>query len=77
LIELDDVTASGIFTSLLRHLDCIGISEEYLGNYLVSVACGGAAVMMGARGGVKKLLRGKFRTVIVWHCANHRLELHW
>jgi hypothetical protein len=32
LIELDDVTASEIFTSLLRHLDSIGISEEYLGN---------------------------------------------
>jgi hypothetical protein len=30
--------------------------------------------MMGARGGVKKLLKDKFPTVIVWHCANHRLE---
>jgi hypothetical protein len=47
------LTASGIFTSLLWHLDSVGISEEYLGNYLVSVTCDGAAVMMGAHGGVR------------------------
>jgi hypothetical protein len=28
LIELDDVTASGIFTLLLRHLNSIGISAR-------------------------------------------------
>jgi hypothetical protein len=75
LIELDDVTASGIFTSLLRYLDFIVISEECHGNYLVSVTCGGAPVIIGARGGAKKLLKDKFPTAIVWHCANHRLEL--
>jgi hypothetical protein len=55
LIELDDVSANGIFASLLQHLNSIGISEEYLGNYLVSVTCDGAAVMMGACGGVMLL----------------------
>jgi hypothetical protein len=75
LIELNDVTASAVFTSLLWHLDSIGISEEYLGNYLVFVTYDGAAVMMGACRGVKKLLKDKFPTIIVWHCANHRPEL--
>jgi hypothetical protein len=28
LIELDDVTISRVFTSLLQHLDSIGMSEE-------------------------------------------------
>jgi hypothetical protein len=75
LIELDDVTATGIFSSLICHLQSIGKTEEYLNNYIVSDACDGAAVMFGYRGGVKKLLKEKFPSVIVWHCANHRLEV--
>jgi hypothetical protein len=51
------------------------MTEEYLKDYLVSVACDGAAVMFGYRGGVKKLLKENFPSVIVWHCASHRLEL--
>jgi hypothetical protein len=31
--------------------------------------------MLGCRSGVKKLLTDKFPSVIIWHCANHRLEL--
>jgi hypothetical protein len=33
LIELDDVTASGIFSSLICHLQSIGMTEEYLNDY--------------------------------------------
>jgi hypothetical protein len=74
LIELDDVTVTGNFSSLICHLQSIGMTEEYLNGYLVSVACDGAAVMFGSRGRVKKLLKQKFPSIIVWHCANHRLE---
>jgi hypothetical protein len=66
---------TGIFSSLICHLQSIGMTEEYLNDYLVSVACDGAAVTFGSRGGVKKLLKEKFLSIIVWHCANHRLEL--
>jgi hypothetical protein len=38
LIELDDVTASENFSSLIFHLQSIGMTEEYLIDYLVSVA---------------------------------------
>jgi hypothetical protein len=54
---------------------CFGTSillayqQEYLGNYLVSVTCDGATVMMGACRGVKKLLKDKFPTIILQHCA--------
>jgi hypothetical protein len=57
LIELHDVTAIGIFSRLIYRLQSIGMTEEYLNDYLVSVACDGAAVMFGYRGGVKKLLK--------------------
>jgi hypothetical protein len=39
------------------------------------VACDGAAVMLGRKNGVAKLLKDEFPSVIFWHCANHRLEL--
>ena len=75
LVELQSVTANGIFTALLDCLKYYGMGEEYLKNYLVSVTCDGASVMLGCRSGVKKLLTDKFPSVIFWHCANHRLEL--
>jgi hypothetical protein len=35
----------------------------------------GAAVMLERKSGVAKLLKDEFPSIIVWHCANHRLEL--
>jgi hypothetical protein len=72
LIDLDNVMVTGIFSSLICHLQSIGMTEEYLNNHLVSVACDGAMVLFGSCGGVKKLLKEKFPSLIVWHCANHR-----
>ena len=51
------------------------MTEDYFKRYLVSLACDGAAVMLGCKSGVKKLLSERFPSIIVWHCANHRLEL--
>jgi hypothetical protein len=53
---------------------CPGIISEIVGNPM-SVACDGAAVMLGRKSGVAKLLKDEFPSAIVWHCANHRLEL--
>jgi hypothetical protein len=75
LIELDDATATGIFSSFICHLQSIGMTEEYLNDHLVSVACDGAAVMFGSHSGVKKLLKEKYPSTILLHCASHRLEL--
>ncbi|XP_065675613.1 E3 SUMO-protein ligase KIAA1586-like [Hydra vulgaris] len=74
-MELESVTAKGVFVALLECLHSYGMKDEYLKNYLVSVACDGAAVMLGCKSGVFKLITEKFLFVIVWHCANHRLEL--
>ena len=60
---------------LIVYLKFHGITEEYLKDYLVSVTCDGASVMLGCKGGVKRLLIDKIASIIVWHCANHRLEL--
>jgi hypothetical protein len=60
LIELDDIMAAGIFSSLICHLQYIGLTEEYLNKHLVFVACDGAAVMFGSCCRVKELLKEKF-----------------
>jgi hypothetical protein len=75
LVELDDVTANGIFTTLISHLESLGMTKEFLTENLVSLTCDGATVMFGSRGRFSKLFKDKFPSVIVWHCANHRLEL--
>lgn len=53
----------------------IGLSNDILDEQWIAFACDGAAVMLGRKSGVSKLIRDKFPKVVVWHCANHRLEL--
>jgi hypothetical protein len=74
-IELQDVTAKGIFISFLQHLQPFGITEDYLSEHLVSVACDGADVMVGNHSGVKKFMKERFPSVNVWNCMNHRFKL--
>ena len=47
LVELEKVTAEGVFDSLLKCLHSHGMTENCLKKYLVSLACDGAAVMLG------------------------------
>lgn len=75
LVELSDVTAKGIFNSLIENLRLIGFTKDYLKKNLVSFACDGAAVMLGRQSGVSTLLKNMFPSILIWHCANHRLEL--
>ena len=75
LVELEKVTAEGVFDSLLKCLHSHGMTEDYLKKYLISLACDGAAVMLGCKSVLKKLLSERFPSIIVWHCANHGLEL--
>jgi hypothetical protein len=41
--------------------------KDYVSERLVSVACSGAAVILGSHSGVKKLMKERFPSVIVWH----------
>lgn len=53
------------------------MTKQYLKDHyhLISLSCDGAAVMFGRKGSVVKLLRDKFPSIIIWHSADHRLEL--
>lgn len=75
IVELNDVTAEGICNTLLNCLESIGFSNEFLKENLISIATDGAAVMMGKKKGVVTLMKQRFPQVLIWHCANHRLEL--
>jgi hypothetical protein len=65
----------GVFKALLDSLQLYDMIKTSLSPCLVSVSCDAAAVMLACNSGVAKLLRDEFPSVIVWHCANHRLEL--
>lgn len=75
LVELEGVTAKAVFDSLINCLHSHGITDTFLSNNLTSFTCDGAATMIGKKKGVGALFCSKFPSVIVWHCANHRLEL--
>jgi hypothetical protein len=63
------------YSLLWFHILNLLVYQEFLTDNLVSLTCDGASVMYGSRGGVSKLFKDKFPSTIVWHCANHRLEL--
>jgi hypothetical protein len=67
LIELEDTTANWIYRSLVSRIESLGLTEGFLKENLVSLTCDGAAVMLGSRGGVAKLLKDKFPAIIIWH----------
>ncbi len=76
LCELKEgVKAANVFSSLMNCLQFNGMTKQYLKDHLISLSCDGAAVMLGRLNGVAKLMRDEFPSLIVWHCANHRLEL--
>jgi hypothetical protein len=59
-------------------LDCLqpyGMTENYSRSHLICVACDGAAVVIGSKCEVINLMKEKFPSLILWQCANHRLEL--
>lgn len=62
------------YNSLLDSLQSYGMMENYLKTYLVCVVCDGTAVTLGNKSGITKLM-DTFPFLIVWHCADHRLEL--
>ncbi|KAJ8865554.1 hypothetical protein PR048_033074 [Dryococelus australis] len=76
LIELECLTAKGIFSSLMSHLQSLEFNEEFLSEHLISLTCDGAVVMFGSRSGVAKLFKETFPSIVVWYCASHRLEIY-
>jgi hypothetical protein len=75
VVELDDTTAGGIASHLLKCLSTYGLSEEYLVEHWIGLAVDGASVMLGNKSGVATQLKAKFPLLLSWHCFNHRLEL--
>ena len=63
--------ADTIPKTLVRH----GLTEEFVKENLICFASDGASVMTGIKSGVGALLLKQYPNLILWHCANHRLEL--
>ncbi|KAJ8887398.1 hypothetical protein PR048_013613 [Dryococelus australis] len=74
-VELEFVTAKGIFSSSMSHLQSLGFAEEFLSEHLISLTYNGTAVMFGSRSGVATMFKEKFPSIVVRHCACHIIEL--
>lgn len=75
IVEVPKTDAATILDSILATLDSHGFSEEYRQKHLTCFASDGASNMCGHTSGVGALLLKKYPDIILWHCANHRLEL--
>lgn len=74
LIQLSDTSTNNVCLELLNCLNKHGFDECFLNECFIGFACDGASVTLGKNGGVAELLKIKFPNLIIWHCANHRLE---
>ena len=77
LIAMEHAHADGVYAALKNGLQSV-ICEDTLGDQKLNVVCGsfdGAAVMMGARNGVKAKLVRDHPCATVIHCVAHKLEL--
>lgn len=75
IIELQNTSASTIYTAIIDDLSKYGINHEYLKNNLVGFVSDGASNMLGRVSGVGVKLQNVYPNIILWHCCNHRLEL--
>src|SRR6218665_1895938 len=75
LIELSSTTAENITKELLSNLNMHGFDQDFLDECLIAFACDGASAMIGKDSGVATRLQNIFPNLLIWHCANHRLEL--
>lgn len=75
LIHLLATDAKSITDAIMASLKQHGFSDEYLTSHFLCFASDGASVMTGTKSGVGTLLLEKFPDLLLWHCANHRLEL--
>ncbi len=71
--------AEGIYLAIKKAIeDGLDMDEQELKKKLVGFGCDGAAVMVGAKGGVSALLKQNIQPCMVTvHCFAHRLELSY
>lgn len=75
LIEIKRANSKNITVELMNHLVKLGFTEQWLQDHLICFASDGASSMLGRKAGVATKLLSKFPSLLIWHCANHRLEL--
>lgn len=75
LVEVEEASSGTITLKLLNALHKLGMTEEWLQKHLIGFASDGASAMLGKTSGVAARLLSKFPDLLIWHCANHRLEL--
>ncbi|XP_069490898.1 E3 SUMO-protein ligase KIAA1586-like [Ambystoma mexicanum] len=75
LVELPGTMAEVVLDKLLSCLGMYGFTEDYLKAHLIQLVIDGTSQLIGKESGVGTLLKQKYPQLVLWHCANHKLEL--
>lgn len=75
LVDLKSADAVGIVKALDQAFSDFGLQSDEWRRKLVGFGADGAAVMLGKKGGVAKLLKDRVPDLIEIHCFAHKLEL--
>uniref|UniRef100_A0A2D4LSF5 KRAB domain-containing protein n=1 Tax=Micrurus spixii TaxID=129469 RepID=A0A2D4LSF5_9SAUR len=75
LVELENQDAETICSSVMKSLNNVGFTKNYLKNNLIGFCSDGASVMLGRKSGVSSRIAKEFPNIVIWHCLNHRLQL--
>lgn len=75
LVFLPLTDAVSISKAILHTLNKYGFSDDFLRKHFICFASDGASVMTGCKSGVATRLKDQYPHLVLWHCANHRLEL--
>ena len=75
LVEVKSTSSENILTAMLNKLGELSMDNAWLQDHLICFVSDGASNMTGKNSGVARRLQDLFPNIILWHCANHRLEL--
>lgn len=75
ILHLLSADAKSIVDAIISTLNSHGFSRDWLKENFICFTSDGASVMTGNKSGVGVLLLEMFPNLLLWHCANHRLEL--
>ena len=75
LVEVKSTSSENILTAMLNKLGELSMDNAWLQDHLICFASDGASNMTRKISGIARRLQDLFPNIILWHCANHRLEL--
>ena len=75
LVKLEHKDANSVYSAITKALNTFGIPMAKIRNDLIQVVSDGASVFVGKKSGVGIKFLQLNKSIVIWHCLCHRLEL--